>query len=785
MSAQVAKIPSAADLMTPLSLASFESVGRYQRARHLEYLQREVMAVLYGDWDILVAMAPPRHGKSEFLSRWVPTWRHSVYPSEPSILASYSVELARKHSRWVRDKVHTIAPWFGHRGGNPDVWAAGEWALLGYPDSGMKAAGVGGGITGRGSMLSVVDDPLKNAEQALSETVRKNQWEWFQTTLMTRTEPGGKCLVLACLVGETEVSVPGGSKPIRDIRTGDQVQTLTPDGSLGISKVRNHACVGHDDVFSIRLRSGNTVTGNGRHPFLVIDGGALRWVRIRDLRPGHRIVATEKGARIGGIAGGSAVGTTRSSWLRPIQLTGHMETGGMSRALSAAGASRSSTGRASRAMLCRPAGGCAQSTTTVMSGDLGRGQTSPRAPGGTSSSIGTVSPLISSMLRSSNRAASVRSVASHQFLVGICRRPGKRSSASITAIRQVDSGDCSATPAIWQPETLTHPSVPWHCLSTCDFTSDEVMSVTGEGVRAVYDIEVEGTGNFIANGLVCHNTRWHESDLLGMILNESVRDGLRVRECRLPALSLGDGDPLGRPEGEPLWPEMRSLEWLCRRRDSMEDYWWMALYQQVLTTYGHNEWPSSYTSNLLWPDEEWPRKFVLHTVALDPSVGKKQDAGDYSAICHAGFKNGYIWLDFDLARRPAAQMMVDLVDFVRARRPTVVGIESVAFQHLLGESYIRAVEEAGISLDDPVMVEQTVSKELRIRKLGFWLRIHRLRIRDNASGRLVLKQLREFPNGDHDDGPDAAEVAIRLLIQISDALADIAETDYQSEHLGV
>ncbi len=86
--------------------------------------------------------------------------------------------------------------------------------------------------------------------------------------------------------------------------------------------------------------------------------------------------------------------------------------------------------------------------------------------------------------------------------------------------------------------------------------------------------------------VVVIGTRWHEADLIGWLLNEHSSDGWRV--VSLPAIAeatgwvcklMGRGDPLGRKEGEPLWPEKYPLEALNRIRASIGSSAWAALYQ--------------------------------------------------------------------------------------------------------------------------------------------------------------------------------------------------------------
>jgi predicted phage terminase large subunit-like protein len=714
-----------------------------------------------GEYLVGKSMVPTHN--SQFLSRRLMSWLHNVYPAKPSIVSSYSVSLARNHSRWVRDNVHNLRGYFGHEGVSLADGAASDWSMQGFDDSGMLAAGVGGGITGRGAAVGVIDDPLKNAEQALSERIRSNQWEWFESTFLTRIEPGGKVLVLLCLVGDTEVSVPGGSKKIRDVRPGDVVESFK-DGRLCKAKVSNHTCVGHDEVFTLSTALGNTVTGNERHPFLVAADGGFKWVRLRDLRPGDLLVASSKAAKTLSWRERCAAGTTSNFLGKRLKGNALTQIESTTAPASPKGAGSLLSAWGSALLATARTGG---------PGVLLRSQAGSSTEG-CGSSIDTGLPPKNSTICLPSKMESALFAASHQMNGTL--QLGDLGFASTTATRRGEFEGFCAMRAISQRDTLERLSVPLHSLDTSDFTVTEVTKVEPAGTEFVYDIEVEETGNFIANGVVTHNTRWHADDLGGLILRAGAEDlGLRVRECRLPALSEGEGDPLGRPVDAPLWPDQWPYEYLARRRDTLEPYWWNALYQQRLGSHGRNEWPESYFYGIYAQDDEWPANMALSATALDPSLGKNASKGDYSAVVNVGFSGGYLWVDADLKRRPVPEMMADLLAFNSQVRPTVTGVEAVAFQEVLAESYVALQHETGDYRDDPVLIDNTVNKELRIRRLGFWLRAHRLKVRRNASGQMLVKQLKEFPNSKHDDGPDALEMAVRLMLNLSEDLTELYE----------
>lgn len=135
---------------------------------------------------------PPRHGKSELTSRWFPAWVLSRDPTHRILLCSYAEDFASDWGRKVRDLCRQY-PELGVRV-KRDVDAASKWETS--EGGGMICAGVGGQITGRGSDLLLIDDPIKNWEDAYSPKVRESQWHWWRSTARTRLEPGASVVCI-------------------------------------------------------------------------------------------------------------------------------------------------------------------------------------------------------------------------------------------------------------------------------------------------------------------------------------------------------------------------------------------------------------------------------------------------------------------------------------------------------------------------------------------------------------------------------------------------------------
>jgi predicted phage terminase large subunit-like protein len=175
------------------------------------------------------------------------------------------------------------------------------------------------------------------------------------------------------------------------------------------------------------------------------------------------------------------------------------------------------------------------------------------------------------------------------------------------------------------------------------------------------------------------------------------------------------------------------------------------------------EWPESYFDETIW-FETWPANLAVKTMALDPSKGSDSRHGDYSAIVLLGVdRQGILYVEADLARRPTPQIVADATEWFGRYRPDVFGVESNQFQDLLAGEFVAEFRRQGILGARPAPIENHTAKPVRIRRLGPYLSSRRLRFKSGSPGtRMLVEQLREFPIGDHDDGPDALEMALRL-----------------------
>ncbi len=166
--------------------------------RRLEQFIKDVAAGLSPR---LMILMPPRHGKSQIASKMLPPWTLGHYPYFEIIACSYNVSLALEFSREARsivrsDRFETLFP---KTRIDDSAQGAEAWKLLspsGVGAGGYVAAGIGGPITGKGAHILIIDDPIKNAEEAESAEQRQKIWDWYRSTAYTRLAPGGGVLVI-------------------------------------------------------------------------------------------------------------------------------------------------------------------------------------------------------------------------------------------------------------------------------------------------------------------------------------------------------------------------------------------------------------------------------------------------------------------------------------------------------------------------------------------------------------------------------------------------------------
>lgn len=555
------------------------------------------------------------------------------FPRSSIIVASYGSELPRKFGRRARSI--TQQPLFNRifdTNLSDESKAADEWALTNGSE--WMAAGILTGITGNRADGIIWDDLIKGREQADSPVVRQKTWDAYMEDLLTRKKPKAFEIGVTCMTGDTPVTMADGTRKRLDaVEIGDEVYTWS-NGKAVTREVLNWKPQGKDKIFEIRT-GGAKVRANARHPFLVmrdgsgaarktirdnwgpLDGKKFEWVRVKDLKVGDRLVTLAKThgvkhthitndiAWLLGYMFGDGWITKRDTLQRGYKGRKYPKRGFVtSVALSDDITENDKVSRLFKEIFkvnLKKTKNQQQVTEVAAvgrwfweAGLTGRAKTKRL-------------PEWLFMQPDDTRLAFLEG---YNCADGHIVPEGKKGEGSwaltscntdlMEDVRQLARGvGYKVTNTHTFSKWMQAPNSPQPTYSTTnrlnirpnrvsdDFFVRPIMSIKDAGVEEVYDVQIEDTECFIADGLVSHNTRWHEDDVAGRILPEKYNGESGFIKCRdgnewyvvcLPAECEREDDILGRKPGDILWPEWFSKEMFAPFKRNPRT--WSSLYQQ-------------------------------------------------------------------------------------------------------------------------------------------------------------------------------------------------------------
>jgi predicted phage terminase large subunit-like protein len=206
------------DAVREMSVSDMLSLGRldlaayatavypsFQLPPHLALIADKLEAVERGEIRRLVICLPPRYGKSLLTSQLFIAWILGRNPSQHTILAMHGQEIADSFGRLIRNTLtgpmhQAIFP--ASRVAS-DASAAHRFALM--QGGSFRAVGKGSGLAGYGADLFVLDDLVRDAEEAQSETMRRSTWEWLTQVAFTRLSPSGRVVLIGTRWHERDV----------------------------------------------------------------------------------------------------------------------------------------------------------------------------------------------------------------------------------------------------------------------------------------------------------------------------------------------------------------------------------------------------------------------------------------------------------------------------------------------------------------------------------------------------------------------------------------------------
>lgn len=165
-----------------------------------------------------IVKIPFRHGKSDIISRYLPPHFLGIFPHSEILVSTYSQDFVNELSRFSRmliksEKYQEIYRYIKL---SQESHAVQNWKIT--EGGSTQWSGIGGSVTGRGYDLGIIDDFLKNREEAESETIREKHWDWFTNVFLTRRAPKSITIILATpwhtddLIGRVEQKINPNSK---------------------------------------------------------------------------------------------------------------------------------------------------------------------------------------------------------------------------------------------------------------------------------------------------------------------------------------------------------------------------------------------------------------------------------------------------------------------------------------------------------------------------------------------------------------------------------------------
>jgi predicted phage terminase large subunit-like protein len=254
----------------------------------------------------------------------------------------------------------------------------------------------------------------------------------------------------------------------------------------------------------------------------------------------------------------------------------------------------------------------------------------------------------------------------------------------------------------------------------------------------------------LPRAIIVIQTRWHEDDLSGWLLDQQEKGGDRWEVLTLPAIN---------EEGGALWPEFYPIEKLERIKRSSIPRDWSALFQQSPAPdegdFFHRDWFQRFK-----PDEKPARLSIFGTSDYAVSEGK----GDYTVHRVWGIdEHGHIWLLAGWRGQTTSDVWIDrLLDLIHAHKPFAWFGESGVIQKSIEPYLLRRSQERRVYCRWEWLPSMT-DKGARARGFQARAAMKMVHIPEGPDGDTWIEELIRFPAGKHDDEVDTASLIGRAL----------------------
>lgn len=175
--------------------------------------------------------------------------------------------------------------------------------------------------------------------------------------------------------------------------------------------------------------------------------------------------------------------------------------------------------------------------------------------------------------------------------------------------------------------------------------------------------------------------------------------------------------------------------------------------------------PVEYFADALWCDR-WPDKFEAGVMAIDPAIAATA-MSDYSAVVYLGRTGGRYYVDCRMLKTHPLGLVEAVAAMCDQYQPVRIGVEANAFQAVLQPLFDLWCRQHKRDPLPIALVHNHEKKEVRIQRLDPYLSQKKFSIIRNQHCKILVQQLMMFPQGEHDDGPDALEMALRLMRHVT------------------
>ena len=596
----------------------------------------------------------------------------------------------------------------------------------------------------------IIDDPHSEQEAKTGNAkIYLPAQEWYMAGPRQRLQPGGAIVIVMCMTGDTNVLMSNGlEKKLRNIQQGDEVATYD-DGRLSTSVVNNWQSSGVDSIYKIQTQSGIILRANARHPFLVDNHGELEWIELQNLTPGDMLVSLKA------VLGHRGPQRSVANAAHANQLTA---TTGKIQKLHTEVLDITANGKESSAPMKAVK---KQPQPKEFAGSITGRKDGQRATTGrlqkqgghlaSSTAMGLLRKISTEWFNSSaGDVLSVMSLPQKQTPALI----GQESYASTIATTAGGSEHSSAMTATSPLDIQKQKKQLQQYLNTSDFTTDEIVEIVPDGKEEVFDVEIDRTGNFIANGVVSHNTRWHKKDLTGYVLDvQEKNEGSDEWEVlQFPAIM---------PSGKSMWPEYWEIEELEKIKATTSIGLWNGPYQQdpvaeegaIVKREWWKVWEESRPPPVEYIIQSWDTAFL------------KTETSDFCACTTWGtflrededgvLRTNIILLNAINQRMEFPQLKKEALKEYRQFNPDSLIVEAKAS----GWPLIQELRAIGVPVVE-YSPGRGSDKVARVNAISDIFATGHVWYQPNRWSEEVVEQMASFPNGDYDDLVDSTTQAL-------------------------